>query len=452
MVHTPLNPRPRNIHQMHLWPSGRRNLGPLQGVPPVPRTGHPHRLEPNPHHRTARQMADAVPGNPATGHHPQADRGTRGGSQGTRPHRRLHLATHPRGGLSGQGGTHATDGYCQDSGAAHTPHPQIPATCSNPAPNRPSPPPKTPVVPTMRTYPMTYQQGTPTKPIHHPTGTTLARHTRAPQAPHTRPAACARRQPPSTHAILCPQVPPTTSRRMPPLLTPAATTDGPALQPRPLGLPGSRAPPHLLAPLRGPHPPPPCAARGPSRTPPAASHPSFFGPLPDTLQDHLGGYYVEDAVDHAWTIAVATDSTPLPPHRTPLRHSGGGLNVAARHVLLALYLHNRDLHLRDPQLSARQAAAPMPEAWADTAPGEIAAYLRITCRRFNTALGRRRGTSYPLSALLYPAHHPHPMQLRPPEGWTSFWDAHLAAPHEATATRMGLIDQSAYVRGLNARL
>ena len=42
---------------MHLWPRGRRNLVPFQDVPPVPRTGHPHRLEPNPHHRTARRMA-----------------------------------------------------------------------------------------------------------------------------------------------------------------------------------------------------------------------------------------------------------------------------------------------------------------------------------------------------------------------------------------------------------
>ena len=35
MVRT-LDQRPRNMHQMHLWPRGRRNLGPLQGVPPVP--------------------------------------------------------------------------------------------------------------------------------------------------------------------------------------------------------------------------------------------------------------------------------------------------------------------------------------------------------------------------------------------------------------------------------
>ena len=82
-----------------------------------------------------------------------------------------------------------------------------------------------------------------------------------------------------------------------------------------------------------------------------------------------------DAADDAWTIAVATGSTPLPPHSPLLRHSGGGLNVAARHILLALYLHHRVVHLPDPQVPAPQAAALTPEAWADTAPGEIAAYL-----------------------------------------------------------------------------
>ena len=82
-----------------------------------------------------------------------------------------------------------------------------------------------------------------------------------------------------------------------------------------------------------------------------------------------------DAADQAWTIAVATGSTPLPPHSPPLRHSGGGLNVAAPHILLALYLHHHDLHLPDPQLMAPQAAALTPEAWADKAPEEIAAYL-----------------------------------------------------------------------------
>ena len=92
----------------------------------------------------------------------------------------------------GHGGAHAADGRCQDSGAAHIPHPHLPAACSTSAPNRPSPPPQSPVLPTMRTYPVTYHHGTPTTPTRHPPSTTLARHTRAPQAPHTRPPACAR--------------------------------------------------------------------------------------------------------------------------------------------------------------------------------------------------------------------------------------------------------------------
>ena len=67
-------------------------------------------------------------------------------------------------------------------------------------------------------------------------------------------------------------------------------TNGPALQPQPLGLPRGRTTPHPLPPLRGTQPPPPHPARNPSRTPPAASHPSFFGPLTDTLRDYPGGH------------------------------------------------------------------------------------------------------------------------------------------------------------------
>ena len=392
MVRTPLDPRPRKIHQMHLWPRGRRNLGPLQGVPPVPSTGHPHRLEPNPHHRTARLMADAVPGNPATCYRPQADRGTRGGPQGTRPHSPLHLATHRRRGPPSHGGAHATNGHYQDSGAAHIQHPQVPAACSNPTPNRPRPPPPTPVLPTMRTYPMTHQNGTPTTPTHHPASTTLAGHTRAPQAPHARPLACARRQPPSPHGTIRPQVPPAASHRMPPLRTPAATTDSPTRQPGPLGLPGGRAPPHPLPPLRGPQPPPPRAARGPSRTSPCqppqplrAAHRHPPVPPGRVLRGGRGGPHM----DHSRGHGQRTPASPQP-NLAPQR---------GRLVLLALYLHHRDLHLPDPQPPAPKAAVLTPEAWADTAPEKIAAYLRITCRRFNTALGRQKGTPYPLSAL-----------------------------------------------------
>ena len=140
---------------------------------------------------------------------------------------------------------------------------------------------------------------------------------------------------------------------------------------------------------------------------------------------------------------MAAGSTPLLPHSLPPRNSGGGLNVAARHVLLALYLHHGDLHLRDTQLPAPKAAAPTPEAWADTAAEEIAAYLQITCCRFSTALGQRKGTPDPLSALLYPAHPRDPTQVKPLEGWASFCNAPLAAPDETTAARMDPADQRA---------
>ena len=216
MVRTPLDPRPRRIHQIHLWPGGRRNLALFQDVPPVPRTGHPHRLEPNPHHRTARRMADTVPGNPTTCHHPQADGGTRGGPQRTHPHCRLHLAMRPRGRPPGHSSAHAMDGCCQDSGAAHIPHPQEPAACSHPAPNGPSPPPQTPVLPTVRTCPTTYHQhGTPRHTIHqaqdqhgthehHRHRAHTHQHARAtrPGSP-TPPSVHRYRQPPGTACPLC---------------------------------------------------------------------------------------------------------------------------------------------------------------------------------------------------------------------------------------------------------
>ena len=149
---------------------------------------------------------------------------------------------------------------------------------------------------------------------------------------------------------------------------------------------------------------------------------------------------------------MATSHAPLPLQSLPLRYSGGGVNVAARHILLALYLHHPGLHLPDQQLPALKAAAPAPEAWAETAPDEVADYLRRTCRAFNTASGGQKEAPYPLSALLYPAQSLHPSLLGPPEGWASFRNAHLAAPSEAAAAQMATADQGAYVRGLEACL
>ena len=115
-----------------------------------------------------------------------------------------------------------------------------------------------------------------------------------------------------------------------------------------------------------------------------------------------------DPTDLAWTIAIAKGDAPLRAHSPPLRHSGGGLSVASCHILLALYLHHRGLHLPDPQLSIPRAATVAPEMWAETAPEEVADYLRHTCRQLNTASARQEGAPYPFRAPLYPADPPHP--------------------------------------------
>ena len=109
---------------------------------------------------------------------------------------------------------------------------------------------------------------------------------------------------------------------------------------------------------------------------------------------------------------MATADAPLPFHSPPLRHSGDGLNVAVRHILLTVYLHHPSLRLPDAHLPTPHTAAPAPEAWAETAPEEVADYLRRTCRRFNNAFSRQVGTPYPLSELLYPANPPssHPAE------------------------------------------
>ena len=85
-----------------------------------------------------------------------------------------------------------------------------------------------------------------------------------------------------------------------------------------------------------------------------ATHRRPTGPPGRVLRGGRGGQRVDHSHGHG--------QHTLPPGSPPLRHSGGGLNVAARAVLLALYLHHGDLHLPDPQLPAPQAAAPTPEA------------------------------------------------------------------------------------------
>ena len=141
---------------MYLWQHKGRNLGPLQDVPPVPGPRLPHGLEPNAHHQTTHRMANRVPCDPRTRHHPEADGGIRGGPQGARPHCCLHPATHPHGRPPGYSSTHATDSCRQNGCATHVPHPQVPAACSQPTPDRPGPTPQTHVLSTVSPQPATY--------------------------------------------------------------------------------------------------------------------------------------------------------------------------------------------------------------------------------------------------------------------------------------------------------
>ena len=168
----------------------------------------------------------------------------------------------------------------------------------------------------------------------------------------------------------------------------------------------------------------------------------------------MGDNYLADAANHTWTITTATADTALPPlpHSLPLRHSGGDLNLDARHIILALYLNRLDLHLPDPHLSAPRPVPRTPEAWADTAPEEVADYLRRAYHQFKDASDWQRGTPDPRSKLLYPAHRPLPPNQKSPEGWVTFWDVHLTAPSKAAATRMDPTDQRDYVQDLEKRL
>ena len=316
---------------MHTLPHGRRNLGQFGDVPPVPRTRHPHRLEPNPHRCTARRMADKAPDNPTTRHHPQTDGGTRGSAQGARPHCRLHPATHPRGRSLGHCTAQATEGSCQDSRTAHLPRPHIPAAFSHPAPDGPGPAPQTPILPTMRTYPATYHPARDPPPpslhIIHQAQHRHGAHKHYGYHTHT-PASMRAPQAPMPHTTVRSQVPPTTSHRVPPLCAPTATTNGPTLQPRLLGLPRSRTPPYPLPPLRGPQPPPPRATRSPGRAPPrqptqllGATHRHPPGPRGRALRGGRRG----PCVDHCHGHGRRTGAPPQPaptPQRGRLERGG----------------------------------------------------------------------------------------------------------------------------------
>ena len=183
----------------------------------------------------------------------------------------------------GHGSAHAKDRRCQDSGAAHIPHPQLPAACSHPAPNGPSPPLQTPVLPAVRTCPTTYHPAwdphhTCTPSTSHTTcraGTSTTDTTNTPASMRAPPAPMPPGHRPCTG----------TANRQPPR-APSVCSNGYHRRPypatlRPLGLFRSRTPPHPLPLLRGPQPPTPRASGSPSRTPtPANPASSGHSPTP----------------------------------------------------------------------------------------------------------------------------------------------------------------------------
>ena len=157
----------------------------------------------------------------------------------------------------------------------------------------------------------------------------------------------------------------------------------------------------------------PPAPRTAQAAPSPAFHCSFFRPMTDALWDYLGGDYTADTEDHALTISIANGDTALSPHIPPLHHSRDGLNMAARHILLALCFHRCDLHLPDPHLLAPRIAAPALEAWATTAPEQVAENLRRVCSTMSMdGRGEPRTASLSCSTPQIP---PCPSQLVPPE-------------------------------------
>ena len=84
---------------------------------------------------------------------------------------------------------------------------------------------------------------------------------------------------------------------------------------------------------------------------------------------------------------MATGDAPLPLYSPPLRHSGGGLNVAARHILLALSLHHRGFH---PRTHSSRPPAQKPVRWKR--------WRRQHGRRWQITSGAPPAGSTPLSA------------------------------------------------------
>ena len=145
-------------------------------------------------------------------------------------------------------------------------------------------------------------------------------------------------------------------------------------------------------------PPPP---RGHSSTPPRTT---------------LGRHYAADPADHAWTIAMATGDTLLPLHSPPLRHSGCGWDMAAGHILLALYLHHCHLHLPDPTTPNPPHSSPGTGSVGGDGPGGGGRLPPTNPPPVQNRFRPAERNTLPLSALLYPAPPPAQTQADAPGG------------------------------------
>ena len=209
MVPTPLPPRPCGVHQMHLRPEKRTKPGSTSRHTPVPGAQHPHGLDPSPHHRTTRWVADTVPDDPKSHKHPPADGGTRGSPQRARLTAFYTLlCTHADEPRPRQ---HTCNGRPSPKRPRnYVPHPRIPATCSHPTPNRLGPAPQTPVLPIVRPPPATYH---PTQDPPPPARAPSTAHNTSTTRTSTRgtahtPGSMRTPQVPCLHATIHPWVPP----------------------------------------------------------------------------------------------------------------------------------------------------------------------------------------------------------------------------------------------------
>ena len=248
-----------------------------------------------------------------------------------------------------------------------------------------------------------------------------------------------------------PQVPPTASHRMSPLRSPAATTESPALQPRPLGLPGSRAPPHPLPPLRGPQPPPPRAARGPSRTPPRqppqltrVPHRHPPGPPGRVLRGGCGGPRMDHSRGHG-------QHTPAPPQPTPTPQRRRLERGVPPHPLRPIP--------SPPRPTPPRPTTPGPPSSSPDA-GSVGRHgtrgdSSLPPNHLPPVQQRPRpteGNTLPTQRTPLPGTPPPPRTTEAPGGLGVFSGRPPGRPRRGHATRMGLTDQETYVRGLKTSL